>query len=71
MPATKSKSKSSSDRPAVENSAELGQDVGFIGTKVDPRPNEDWSLESGPDSPTVTGPTAIAEATAAADDGDK
>lgn len=31
----------------------LGTDKGYIGEKVDPRPNEDYSLESGPDSPSA------------------
>jgi hypothetical protein len=34
-------------------SADLGQDEGYIGQKVDPRPNEDYSLEGGPDSPSA------------------
>lgn len=29
------------------------EDRGFIGTKADPRPNSDYSLESGPDSPSA------------------
>lgn len=32
--------------------AALGLPDGFIGEKVDPRPNEAYSLESGPDSPS-------------------
>ena len=31
----------------------LGTDKGFTGIKVDPRPNEEYSLESGPDSPSA------------------
>ena len=29
------------------------QDKGYLGNKVDPLPNSAYSLESGPDSPTV------------------
>lgn len=40
----------------------LGTDRGFTGEKVDPRPNEEYSLESGPDSPTaLEGMQAAAE----------
>lgn len=35
----------------VEQKTEKEQAQGFIGQKVDPRPNEEYSLESGPDSP--------------------
>jgi hypothetical protein len=37
----------------VPDGSALGWDVGYIGTKVDPRPNEEHSLESGPDSPSA------------------
>lgn len=37
------------ERVAAENAQ------GFVGQKVDPVPNEEYSLESGPDSPTTTG----------------
>lgn len=39
-------------QPAAQQDP-LGTDVGYIGTKVDPRPNSDYSLESGPDSPSA------------------
>jgi hypothetical protein len=35
----------------VEQKVAKDQEQGFHGTKVDPRPNSDYSLESGPDSP--------------------
>lgn len=54
------------DTPTDETSrdTEVGQDqvqevvddqldVGYVGTKVDPRPNEDYALTSGPDSPSA------------------
>jgi hypothetical protein len=52
---SRSRSSSSSDTPdvPVPSEADLGLDVGYLGTKVDPRPNEEYSLESGPDSPSA------------------
>jgi hypothetical protein len=35
----------------VEEKVNEEQEQGFFGTKVDPRPDSDYSLESGPDSP--------------------
>lgn len=40
------------DDPARQQAA-LGLPDGIIGQKVDPRPNEEYSLESGPDSPSA------------------
>lgn len=37
------------DNPALEQATELG----YLGVKVDPNPNEAHSLESGPDSPSA------------------
>lgn len=48
--AAKKKAAAKADGPSAED---LGTDVGFIGTKVDPRPNSDYSLESGPESPSA------------------
>lgn len=44
-----------SDKPteAVDGSDPLGTEKGFIGTAVDQIPNEEYSLESGPDSPSI------------------
>jgi hypothetical protein len=38
---------------ADTKAVETAQDQGFIGVKVDPLPNSAYSLESGPDSPTI------------------
>jgi hypothetical protein len=38
----------------VQKKVEQEQSQGYIGTKVDPTPNEEYSLESGPDSPPVS-----------------
>lgn len=35
----------------VQKNVDAEQEQGFRGNKVDPRPNSDYSLESGPDSP--------------------
>lgn len=35
----------------VEKQVAKEQEQGFVGHKVDPRPNSDYTLESGPDSP--------------------
>lgn len=37
----------------VQNAVAEAQKAGFQGVKVDPFPNEAYSLESGPDSPTI------------------
>lgn len=46
--AEKQAAKAQAEAEKVAN-AELEQ--GYVGDKVDPRPNSDYSLESGPDSP--------------------
>lgn len=33
--------------------AQSAEELGYIGTKVDPRPNSEHSLESGPDGPSI------------------
>lgn len=38
----------------VEEKAAKEQEQGFVGTKVDPRPDSAYTLESGPDSPPAT-----------------
>jgi hypothetical protein len=35
----------------VQAKVDKAEDKGFFGSKVDPRPNEEYSLETGPDSP--------------------
>lgn len=40
------------------------QDKGYFGEKVDPFPNEAYSLESGPDSPTTVDMKKAADAAA-------
>ena len=35
----------------VEEQVQEETDQGFLGTKVDPRPNEDYTLTTGPDAP--------------------
>lgn len=55
------------DKKTAENvptEAGLGLDKGYLGTKVDPRPNEEYSLESGPDAPSLADTAADARATA-------
>lgn len=37
----------------VQDKVEAEQEQGFRGTKVDPLPDSAYSLESGPDAPTV------------------
>lgn len=51
----KAKAKAAEDGGAaeVQSKADAELEQGFSGTKVDPRPNEDYSLESGPDSPNA------------------
>lgn len=36
----------------VQEEVAKAQEQGYFGTKTDPRPNSDYSLESGPDSPS-------------------
>lgn len=43
--------KSPEDR--VQKQFDEAHAQGFFGTKADPRPNSDYSLESGPESPTA------------------
>lgn len=37
----------------VQKTVDEAEDKGYFGVKVDPLPNEAYSLESGPDSPTL------------------
>lgn len=50
--------KATNDAPVADEALDgpdpLGTGKGFIGTKVDPTPNEEYSLESGPDSPSAS-----------------
>jgi hypothetical protein len=43
------------DLSAVNDQIAKEQDQGFRGVAVDPNPNEAYSLQTGPDSPTNTG----------------
>lgn len=53
MADTKDTKKKTDDAGAeeVQKAVDEEQEQGFVGEKVDPRPNSDHSLESGPDSP--------------------
>lgn len=46
------KAATGADDPERQEAA-LGTDKGYTGEKVDPLPNEAYSLESGPDSPSA------------------
>lgn len=37
----------------VKQSFDEAQEKGYFGTEVDPIPNKEYSLETGPDSPTA------------------
>ena len=37
----------------VQEAVDVETEQGYRGVKVDPRPNSDYSLESGPDSPSA------------------
>lgn len=37
----------------MQKMADEATEQGFLGTKVDPLPNSAYSLESGPESPTI------------------
>lgn len=37
----------------VKSAFEEAQEQGYFGNEVDPTPNKEFSLQSGPDSPTV------------------
>jgi hypothetical protein len=37
----------------VQKNVDAEHDQGYVGVKVDPRPNSAYSLESGPDSPSA------------------
>lgn len=47
------KSDETSAKGDVQKKVDAEQEQGFLGTKADPRPNSDYSLESGPDSPSA------------------
>lgn len=50
----KTKSKSADVGQAeVQKAVDQGEDQGYLGVKVDPLPNTAYSLESGPDAPTI------------------
>lgn len=44
----------------VPSGEDLGTEQGYLGQKVDPRPDSDYSLESGPDSPSAREQNATA-----------
>jgi len=46
------KPKDDAGQAEAQKIADTAEAQGFIGTKADPRPNSDYSLESGPDSPS-------------------
>lgn len=49
-----SKKKSSdAGQSEVQKAVDEGQEQGYIGIKIDPLPNSAYSLESGPDAPTI------------------
>lgn len=50
---SKPESKAAEKDGAPPLALDKANDQGFIGTKVDPLPNEAYSLETGPDSPTI------------------
>lgn len=43
------------DTSQVDAAIAKEQEQGFRGVKVDPNPNEEYSLQTGPDSPTSEG----------------
>lgn len=49
------RSTASAAKGDVQAKADKETEQGFVGTKVDPRPNSAYSLESGPDSPSAVG----------------
>jgi hypothetical protein len=42
-----------SQQAEIQKAVDQAEEQGFIGTKVDPRDNEEYSLQSGPDSPSA------------------
>lgn len=58
----KSSSKKASDsgQAEVRENFEAEQEQGFRGREVDPTPNEEFSIRSGPDSPTAAEQRAAA-----------
>lgn len=42
-----------SDTEQVQANVDEETEQGFRGTKVDPRPDSDYTLQSGPDSPSA------------------
>lgn len=45
--------KESAPKGDVQKQVDDEQAKGYLGTKVDPRPNNAYSMESGPDSPSA------------------
>ncbi len=48
---TKSEKSEAAIEAEVQTAVDKEQEKGYVGVKVDPLPNEAYSLESGPDSP--------------------
>lgn len=48
--------------PEMQKAADEAADKGYYGEKVDPTPNEHYSLETGPDAPTPETDKAAAQA---------
>lgn len=61
MTTAKDKAKAEDDAPKAEDHGQEEvqekvdhiEDTGVLGEKVDPRPDSDYSLKSGPDSPSA------------------
>lgn len=51
--ATTKKTDADAAKGDVQEQVDEDEDKGYHGTKVDPRPNSAYSLESGPDSPSA------------------
>ena len=59
---TAAKKTTASQRSASEKQAERELEDGFRGIRVDPTPNESYSLETGQDAPTPETDAGAAEA---------